>query len=75
MHSVLNGKHLPKRSIVRKIEAKDGFTPRTQPTKNKQRKGELKKKLIENSYKYVGQCREQKYSVEIFSFRRIAFKR
>ena len=73
MHTVLNGKKMPKRSLVRKSEAKDGFTPLTQPAINKQIKGDLRKFFFENNWKYVGQCRE-KYSVEKLFFRKLASK-
>ena len=68
MHSVLNGKHLPKRSIVRKIEAKDGFTPRTQPTKNKQRKGELKKIWLKTVISMSGNAENKNTVLKYFYF-------
>ena len=45
---------MPKRSYVRKLQAKVGFAPRTQLTINKQLKGDLNI-LFENSVKYVWQ--------------------
>ena len=67
-HTVLNGKNLPKRSCVRKFEAKDGFTPRTQPTTSKQFEGDIKIFLLKTIKSMSGNAENKTTVLKYFSF-------
>ena len=74
LQTALNEKNLQQLSFVRKFKVKVGSAPRTQLTIIKQLKGDLKV-LFANSLKYVGQSREQKYSVWNILFWQISIER